>query len=93
VEVCGEKRLEVARPDRPVDYLEAGETLDLVGGHSRRSELRHNECSMRDDFSEAGGLNPCDQLVGSERSLSGGAPHVDALGIEDENPSIDATQL
>src|SRR5450759_227143 len=78
--------------DRTVTNAEAGEFLDRVGGHARSPQLGEDQQPMADDLFQAARFDPSDQFLRTEGSLSGGAPDVDSLSVERQDPEIPAGQ-
>src|SRR5512140_3234920 len=83
-----EERTDVPGAHRSVHHREAAPLPDLVGGDSRRTELRKDETAVTHHFGKPRLRHPPDHLFGSEGPLPGGAPDVDPPGVEDQDPGV-----
>jgi hypothetical protein len=64
-----------------------------MGVDPRSTELGHDQLAVRDDSGQTRGFHPPEKLISSKAALAGGAPDVDPLGVEHQDPGIDARQL
>ncbi len=58
-----------------------------------RAELRNDELAVRDHIVQPALAHAAHELVGAEAALARRAPHVDAVGLEHEEPRMHAVEL
>ncbi|MPM86274.1 hypothetical protein SDC9_133363 [bioreactor metagenome] len=87
-----QKLRQVDGAHRTVDDPESAGGMDFVRRNSGSAQLRHNQGAVRYQFGQARNGYPVDQFRRSERAFAGGAPDVDALGVEYQQPCVDSPQ-
>ncbi len=78
--------------DRPVMDLEARLLSDQMGGYPRGAKLGQDQIAVFHDILQTAGRDPADQFLRPEGPLTGGAPDVDSLRVEDQDPGIPPRQ-